>query len=84
MGLSKAAHMERVESTALAGAQGPCFAVIKQSAEHTGFINVHLDVRCQHSVVPHPVGPAIAVADLTIFLSSSVSRTRLLDTVDRR
>ena len=58
MGLSKAAHMERVESTALAGAQGSCFAVIKQSAEHTGFINVHLDVRCQHSVVPHPVGPA--------------------------
>ena len=52
--LSKAAHVKRVESTLMAGVQGPSFAALKQIAEHAAFRNVHLVFRCQHSVVPHP------------------------------
>ena len=36
--LLKAAHVELVESTLLAGVQGPTFTAIKQSAEPAGFI----------------------------------------------
>ena len=43
--ISEAAHMERVESTLLAGIQGPSFTAIKQSAEHAGFINDHIGFR---------------------------------------
>ena len=54
--------MERVESTESK------FHCHTQSGEHTGFINVHLGFRGQHSVVPHPLGRrAIAVAALPIY-----------------
>jgi len=52
--------MERVESRLLAGVQGPGFAAIKQSAEHTGFINVHLGFCGQHSVVLDPLGRSVS------------------------
>ena len=35
--LSKAAHMEHVEATLLAGVQDPSFTAIKQNAEYAGF-----------------------------------------------
>ena len=56
LNLSKAAHVERVVSTLLAGVRSPSFTAIKQSSEHAGFINVHLGFHGQHSVVPHPLG----------------------------
>ena len=44
-------HVEHVKSTLLAVIQGPSFAAIKQSAEHAGYINVHLGFRGQHSCI---------------------------------
>ena len=48
MEISKAALVERVESTLLACILGPRFTAIKQSAEHAG----HLDFRGQRYSTP--------------------------------
>ena len=69
---SKAGHIERVESTLLAGILGPSFTAIKQSAELAGSINVF-----------HTLLVRRAIADWPILLSSHVSRERLLDMAQR-
>ena len=84
LSLSKAAHVERVEATLLAGIQGPSFASLKQSAEHAGFINDHLgfmvNIALFHTLL---VRLAIAVAALPISCLV-LSRERLLDMMDPR
>ena len=71
----KAVQMEGVESAFLAGIQSSGFAVIKQRAEHAGFVHLHLGANGQHKVVPDLLSKgACVVAALPIHLFSSTSR----------
>ena len=47
--------MEGVESTLLAGVEGPGLATIEQRAQHAGLVYFHLVADCQHGVVPCPL-----------------------------